>query len=105
VCAHWGGGLPFYALMPETARALTSVFFDTAATVWLYRPQIFKQVSDITGSDKILFGSDYPLIFPERVMAQIRSAELARKDKTKILGENARNLLSRDRRSEIDTRT
>ena len=105
VCAHWGGGLPFYALMPETARALTSVFFDTAATVWLYRPQIFKQVSDITGSDKILFGSDYPLISPERVMAQIRSAELAGKDKTRILGENARNLLSRDRRSEIDTRT
>jgi len=105
VCAHWGGGLPFYALMPEAARALTNVFFDTAATVWLYRPQIFKQVSDITGSGKILFGSDYPLIFPERVMAQIRSAEITGEDKTKILGENARNLLSRDERSEIDTRT
>lgn len=105
VCAHWGGGLPFYALMPETARALTNVFFDTAATVWLYRPQIFKQVSDITGSDKILFGSDYPLIFPERVMAQIQSAEITGEDKTKILGDNARNLLSRDERSEIDTRT
>lgn len=94
VCAHWGGGLPFYALMPEVAKALTNVFFDTAATVFLYQPQIFKQVSEIIGSDKILFGSDYPLISPSRVIAQIHSLELASKDKSKILGDNAQKLLS-----------
>ncbi|GAI63616.1 unnamed protein product, partial [marine sediment metagenome] len=30
VCAHWGGGLPFYALMPEVKQAMNNVFFDTA---------------------------------------------------------------------------
>ncbi|MBA7504343.1 hypothetical protein ES706_02978 [subsurface metagenome] len=95
VCAHWGGGLPFYALMPEVAQMLTNVFFDTAATVFLYHPQIFPQVSDIIGSDKILFGSDYPLISQSRIMAQIQSLKLAKRDKTKILGGNALKLLSK----------
>jgi predicted TIM-barrel fold metal-dependent hydrolase len=47
VCAHWGGGLPFYALMPEVAKALANVFFDTAATVFLYKPEI-KSFSALT---------------------------------------------------------
>jgi len=104
VCAHWGGGLPFYALMPEVARALTNVFFDTAATVFLYQAGIFKQVSDIIGSDKILFGTDYPLISQNRTMTQIQSLELVAGDKAKILGRNAQKLLSRVGRSQVATR-
>ena len=37
ICAHWGGGLPFYGLMPEVFSALENVCFDTAATPFLYR--------------------------------------------------------------------
>ena len=103
VCAHWGGGVPFYALMPEVARALSNVFFDTAATSLLYQPQIFKQVSDIVGSDKILFGSDYPLISQSRIMAQIKSAELSEQDKTKISAGNAQKLLFKAEEGEIAT--
>jgi hypothetical protein len=50
VCAHWGGGLPFYALMPEVEKALANVFFDTAATVFLYKPEVFEHVSRVIGS-------------------------------------------------------
>jgi len=99
VCAHWGGGLPFYALMPEVAKALVNVFFDTAATVFLYKPEIFGQVSHIIGSDKILFGTDYPLMHQNRVLAQIQSSQLPEEDNARILGVNARKLLYRDERS------
>jgi predicted TIM-barrel fold metal-dependent hydrolase len=102
VCAHWGGGLPFYALMPEIANALANVFFDTAATVFLYKPEIFEQVSRIIGSGKILFGTDYPLMHQNRVMAQVQSAKLTKKDKSRILGANAQKLLSKDARSQSD---
>jgi predicted TIM-barrel fold metal-dependent hydrolase len=96
VCAHWGGGLPFYALMPEVAKALTNVSFDTAATAFLYKPEIFEQMSHIIGSDKILFGSDYPLMHQSRVLDQIQSAQLSEEDKARILGANAQQLLWRD---------
>jgi len=99
VCAHWGGGLPFYALMPEVARVLANVFFDTAATVFLYKPEIFEQMSHIIGSDKILFGTDYPLMHQNRVLAQIQSAQLPEEDKARILGANAQELLSLDERN------
>jgi len=99
VCAHWGGGLPFYALMPEVAKVLANVSFDTAATVFLYKPEIFEQMSHIIGSDKILFGTDYPLMHQNRVLTQIQSAQLPEEDKARILGANAQKLLCRDERS------
>jgi predicted TIM-barrel fold metal-dependent hydrolase len=93
ICAHWGGGLPFYALMPEVADAMKNTFFDTAATPFLYRPQVFETVAATVGADKILFGSDYPLLSPKRVMAQIEAADLPRDSKAMILGGNAQRLL------------
>jgi len=93
VCAHWGGGLPFYALMPEVASALQNVYFDTAATPFLYRPEIFRYVADIAGVDKILFGTDYPLMAQSRVIKQLRSLELGEEREDLILGGNARRLL------------
>jgi hypothetical protein len=94
VLAHWGGGLPFYALMPEVAKALTNVYFDTAATIFLYRDQIFKQVVELVGADKILFGTDYPLIAQTRIIKSITSLDLAEEIKDSILGKNAERLLA-----------
>jgi predicted TIM-barrel fold metal-dependent hydrolase len=101
VCAHWGGGLPFYALMPEVGRALANVFFDTAATVFLYKPEIFERASAIVGSDKILFGTDYPLMHQSRVIAQVQSSRLSGEDKARILGANAQKLLANTRSQDV----
>ena len=96
VCAHWGGGLPFYALMPEVKRSLSNVLFDTAASPFLYSPQIYGQVVSLIGADKILFGSDYPLLEPSRLLAEIRSLDLPEESKSLILADNARRLLGID---------
>jgi predicted TIM-barrel fold metal-dependent hydrolase len=93
VCAHWGGGLPFYALMPEVQKALANVYFDTAISPFLYRPEIYKQVSQLVGSDKILFGSDFPVMTPGRILKEIGAAGLAEEEKNNILSGNARRLL------------
>jgi predicted TIM-barrel fold metal-dependent hydrolase len=93
VCAHWGGGLPFYALMPEVGIALENVYFDSAASPFLYDSKIYGQVAALVGEDKILFGSDYPLISQSRMIKEILLQDLPDIAKMKILGENARKLL------------
>ena len=93
VCAHWGGGLPFYALMPEVAGALKHVYFDCAASPFLYGQRVFRVAADMVGSDKILFGTDYPLIRHERLLGQIREVGLSQEVEETILGGNAIRLL------------
>jgi len=93
VCAHWGGGLPFYALMPEVRQALSNVFFDTAASPFLYSPQIYNQVIQLVGAEKILFGSDYPLLSQSRLLNEIKSLDLQEDTEGLILSGNARRLL------------
>ncbi len=93
VCAHWGGGLPFYALMPEVKKALENVYFDTAASPFLYSPRIYQQVIQLVGADRILFGTDSPLLPPSRLLREIESLELTAETKNMILSGNARRLL------------
>ena len=93
VLAHWGGGLPFYALMPEVKKALENVYFDTAASPFLYQPQIYNHVIQLVGADKILFGSDYPLLAPSRLINEVRSLDLPEETTELILSGNAQKLL------------
>ena len=74
VCAHWGGGLPFYALMPEVQVALRNVWFDTAASPFLYDASVYETVSALVGTEKVLLGSDYPLIRFGRLARQVEEA-------------------------------
>ena len=93
VMAHWGGGLPFYTLMPEVREALADVYFDTAATPFLYDARVFEAVAGLVGAERILFGSDFPLLPQERVLNQIERAALSAEEKAAIGGGNAARLL------------
>ncbi|MFC1535210.1 amidohydrolase family protein [Thermodesulfobacteriota bacterium] len=95
VLAHWGGGIFFYALMKREVRdVLSNVWFDTAASPYLYSPEIYSVASLIIGPEKILFGSDYPLIKPGRYIEEMEAAGLSSQSLKKICGENAEFLLS-----------
>ena len=74
ICAHWGGGLPFYALMPEVKDALQNVWFDTAASPFLYSPKVFFIMAELVGADKILPASDFPLLRFGRIREQIKES-------------------------------
>ena len=93
ILAHWGGGFFFYELMPEVARAARRLYYDTAASPFLYRPQVYSLAVQIVGPGRILWGSDFPLIFPARYFRELAETGLSSRVRSQILGENARQLL------------
>lgn len=88
ILGHWGGGLPFYELMPEVARNMGNVYYDTAASPFLYSKKIYTIVSQIVGVERILFGSDFPLLSPKRYFQELDDSGLSKRDQKKILGLN-----------------
>jgi predicted TIM-barrel fold metal-dependent hydrolase len=93
VGAHWGGGLPFYSLMPEMSKAMNRTYVDTAATGLLYSPDVFARVVDLMGAQKVLFGSDYPLTSQQDALQALREAPMPDDARPLIEGENVRELL------------
>ena len=103
VLAHWGGGFPFYELMREVRKISKNVFYDSAASPLLYDISIFRAVTNIVGSERVMFGSDYPLIlYPKKqrdpgfdlFLNQVRELGLSEDEWKKILGENAMRVWS-----------
>jgi predicted TIM-barrel fold metal-dependent hydrolase len=93
ILAHWGGGIFFYALMPEVRTILARTYLDTAASPFLYSPDIYEIACRIMGADKILFGSDFPLLRIERYVEELEKTGLDEKSREAILGRNAEQLL------------
>ncbi|MDI3339507.1 MAG: amidohydrolase family protein [Sphaerobacter sp.] len=89
VAAHWGGGLPFYELMPEVAELARNVAYDTAASTYLYRFAVFRTVLDIVGPERVLLASDYPVLRQDRFLRRVRAAGLRAEELGAVLGGNA----------------
>jgi predicted TIM-barrel fold metal-dependent hydrolase len=94
ILAHWGGGLPFYGLMKKEApEVFKNVYFDTAASPYLYRPVIYRLAAEMAGPEKVLFGSDYPLLPVSRYLKEMEEAALPEEWREMILGGNLARLL------------
>lgn len=92
VAAHWGGGLPFYELMPEVAALARRVWYDSAASTYLYRFEVFPRVAALVGAERVLWGTDYPLLRHGPFLRRTRAAGLDEPALAAILGDNARRL-------------
>jgi len=71
VLAHWGGGLPFYELMPEVRAVTHFVSYDSAATTYLYNHEVFPRVVSLVGATRVLFASDYPILRQDRLVRRV----------------------------------
>jgi predicted TIM-barrel fold metal-dependent hydrolase len=98
ILAHWGGGLFFFNLLKKEVRQkLTNVWFDTAASPFLYEPTIYFQAIQLAGTEKILWGSDFPLLPPRRYFDEMQKAGLSNEALKAIRGGNAAVLLNLDK--------
>ncbi|MBT7078121.1 MAG: amidohydrolase family protein [Chloroflexi bacterium] len=93
IFSHFGGGLPFYGLMPEVKSALKNVYFDSAAFPFLYRPEVFDVAARSVGAEKILFASDYPLVSQKRALDEFTKSGLPTDQTQMVQGANTAKLL------------
>ncbi|MFO8048558.1 MAG: amidohydrolase family protein [Desulfosudaceae bacterium] len=95
VLAHWGGGVFFYNLLKrEAKKVLKNIWYDTAASPFLYDTGIYKAARDLAGPSKILWGTDFPLLKPARYFKEIDQAGLSQTDRAALMGGNAAALLN-----------
>ena len=103
ILAHLGGGLPFYEMNPRYRGLFENVRYDTAANPLLYRIESFRAVISMVGSERLLFGSDFPLLlYPsqcremdmERFVDDVRlRAGLTSTEWKQVMGDNLRSFL------------
>jgi hypothetical protein len=90
ILAHWGGGIFFYHVMKKQVKeTLKNIWYDTAASVFLYDPEIYNMAIQANVIDKVLFGTDFPLLTPDRYYADMDKSAMTKAHKRQVLGENA----------------
>jgi hypothetical protein len=93
ILAHLGGGLPFFGFMKkEVRKTLSNCWFDTAAMPFLYRPEVLQAMARAVGIDKLLLGTDFPLLPPSRYFKEFTASGLSDEEVQAICGDNARRL-------------
>lgn len=94
ILAHWGGGLFFYELLKkEVSETLARVRYDTSAGPFLYKPTVYRRFIEIAGVEKLLFGTDFPLLELPRYEKDFAEAGLTEDERAAILGTNLAKLL------------
>ncbi len=93
ILAHWGGGIFFYHLMKREVKAvLKNIWYDTAASPFLYDPAIYQSAFQLGIIDKVLFGSDFPLLKPSRYLSDLAVSKIPDAALDQVLGKNVARL-------------
>lgn len=90
ILAHLGGGLCFFEFMPEVRESLRNVYYDLAATPFLYDERVYLFVEAFL-SEKVLFGSDFPLLPYGRYAKGLD--RMTPENREKVLSRNAERVL------------
>jgi len=101
ILAHFGGGLLFYESMPEMRAKCRDVCYDTAAMPFLYGESAYRAALALGLGEKIIFGSDFPLLNPARYLPGLDA--LPEAERCKIMGGNAERILAEPVRAEAES--
>lgn len=93
IYAHFGGGLLFYEMMPEIKEILKNTYYDTAAAPYLYDTKIYNAIQSMELSDKLIFGSDFPLPCAEETFEKLIGSGMSEDNLDKVFGDNLLSIL------------
>jgi predicted TIM-barrel fold metal-dependent hydrolase len=93
-------GYPWTEEMIAVARKHENVYIDTSAyTARRYPPELRRYMQTPGGRKKVLFGTNYPMIMPEKALEDLAELGLDDEAKELFLAGNARRVFVLDERS------
>lgn len=91
VAGHTGNQQRWRDQALSAAKEYSNIYLETCST--FRTPGAIEEIVMEGGEDRVLFGSDIPLMDPRSQIAKILTAEISTIAKRKVLGENAARLL------------
>ena len=91
VLGHSGNARPGQVQALEAARACPNIYLETCTSYGDH--ETIKFLVEGVGEDRVLFGSDMPLLDARAMVGRIVTADISNEAKRKVLGLNATKLL------------
>ncbi len=91
VIGHAGNIPPAREQAIAAAQANPNVYLETCST--FRTPGVIEQLVNEAGADRVIFGSDLPLMDPRPQLGKILTANISDAAKRLLIGDNARRLL------------
>ena len=91
VAGHSGNTAEGRSQAIAAAIAHSNVYLETCSS--FRTPGAIEELVEMAGADKVLFGSDIPLMDPRSQLGKIVTARISDEAKRKVLGGNARRIL------------
>jgi|YNPMSStandDraft_1061717.scaffolds.fasta_scaffold00080_21 hypothetical protein len=92
IMGHSGGDIRSMLLAVEVAKDIDNLYLDLTGSA-MYNGIIEHYVSKI-GSQRILFGTDFPFIDPRPAIGWVKSSRISEDERNDILYRNAQRILS-----------
>jgi hypothetical protein len=94
IMCHMGGGGDWLKGI-RTARRRNNIILDTASTCM--DVGMVEEAIKAAGSERVVYGSDFPLLNPVTQLAKVKMADIDEESKRLILGENIVRILRLER--------
>ena len=91
VAGHSGNAAPYRSQAIEAAQSYPNVYLETCST--FRTPGVIEELVEKGGADRVLFGSDTPLMDPRPQLGKIITADIGDAAKRLAIGQNAKRLL------------
>lgn len=91
IAAHLGG----WSIWEEAAEKLhgiNNLFVDCSSSFYYLKKETAKRIIELYGTDRVLFGTDYPMWSPKKELDYFMSLGFNDNDNRRILSENAKKL-------------
>ena len=91
--AHFGGYRAWDHFEALVAVGGDNIMFDSSSSLWLLSPEEATKIIHLLGSERIMFGTDYPVLTAKKELALFSHLSLTSQEQEDILYNNAKRFV------------